>query len=153
MTALRTNSQRVTNPGGSMELLEIANPGFSEPMRICNDVEDVVSQNVPYIGIPFRFTLPEDVSGANPQLRLQLDNVGRGITDELERRQPGSVTMAKLIVVDRTEPDVHAHVYYLPLTNVSVTPTVATATASADYWMRQSACRQIADPHHLPGIF
>ncbi len=122
-------------------------------MRICNAVEDMVSQGVPYIGIPFRFTLPEDVEGTHPQLRLQLDNVGRGITDELERLQPGSVTMAKLIVVDRAEPDVHAHAYFLPLTNVSVTPTVATATASADFWMRQSACKQIADPHHLPGIF
>ena len=153
MTALNTNAQRVTNPGGPLELLEVTNPGFSEPMRICNDVEDVVSQGIAYIGIRFRFTLPEDAEGSNPQLRLQLDNVGRGITDELERRQPGSVTMAKLIVVDRTAPDVHAHTYYLPLTNVSVTPTVATATASADYWMRQSACKQVADPHHLPGIF
>ena len=153
MTALNTNAQRVTNPGGPLELLEVSNPGFTEPMRICNDVQDVYSQGIAYIGIRYRFTLPEDAEGTNPQLRLQLDNVGRGITDELERRQPGSVTMAKLIVVDRTAPDVHAHGYYLPLTNVSVTPTVATATASADYWMRQSACKQIADPHHLPGIF
>ena len=152
-SVLHTNNQRVTNPGGELELLEVTNPSFSEPMRICNDVVDVVSQGVAYIGVPFRFTLPEDTKDSNPQLRLQLDNVGRGITDELERRQPGSVTMARLIVVDRTAPDVHAHVYYLPLTNVGVTPTVATATASADYWMRQSACKQIADPHHLPGIF
>lgn len=150
---LHTNNQRVTNPGGPLELLEVTNPSFSEPMRICNDFEDVVSQGVAYIGIPFRFTLPEDAKDANPQLSLELDNVGRGITDELERLQPGSVTMARLIVVDRTALDVHAHVYFLPLTNVNVTPTVASAKASADYWMRQSACKQIADPHHLPGIF
>lgn len=150
---LHTNAQRVTNPGGSLELLEVTNPSFSEPMRIANEVEDIVSQGVAYIGVPFRFTLPEDVSGSNPQLRLQLDNVGRGITDELERLQPGSVTMARLIVVDRTALDVHAHVYYLPLSSVQCTPTVATATAGADYWMRQSACRQVMDPHYLPGIF
>lgn len=150
---LRENNQRVTNPGGPLELLEVTNPSFSEPMRIANDVVDVISQGISYIGIPFRFTLPEDISGTHPQLRLQLDNVGRGITDELESLQPGSVTMARLIVVDRETPDVHAHVYHLPLSSVQCTPTTATATASADFWMRQMACKVVMDPHHLPGIF
>lgn len=150
---LRTNNQRLTNPGGPLELLEITNPSFSEAMRICNDLVDVVSQGVSYIGIPFGFVLPEDVDGSQPQLQLQMDNVGRGITDELESLLPGSKTMARLIVVDREAPDVHAHVYYLPLSSVQCTPTTATATASADVWMRQMACKVVMDPHHLPGIF
>lgn len=150
---LRTNNQRVTNPGGPLELLEITNPSFSESMRIANDVVDVISQGISYIGIPFRFTTPEDIDGTHPQLRLQLDNVGRGITDELESLLPGSKTMARLIVVDRQTPDVHAHVYHLPLSSVQCTPTTATAAASADIWMRQMACKVVMDPHHLPGIF
>lgn len=153
MSDLRTNAQRVTNPGGPLELLEISNPSWAEPLRIANDTVDWESQGVPYIAAPFGFTTPEDIEGSHPQLRLAVDNVGRGITDSLETLQPGSVTMARLIVVDRLTPNVHRHVYRMPLTSVQCTPATATATASADIWMRQMACKRVMNAHNLPGIF
>lgn len=153
MTAFSERNQRISNTVGHVELLEITNPSFTDPMRIVNDLEDFVSQSVSYIGIPFGFTLPEDVSGGAPRMKLGIDNVGRGITDELERLTPGSVTMAKLIIVARDTPDVHEHVFWLPLTQVSVSTTSAQATASVDELMRRAACRQIANPFTLPGLF
>lgn len=153
MTAFSERNQRISNTVGHVELLEITNPSFTDPMRIVNDLEDFVSQSVSYIGIPFGFTLPEDVSGGAPRMKLAMDNVGRGLTDELERLQPGTITMAKLIIVARDTPDVHEHVFWLPLTQVTVTSTSAQATASVDELMRRAACRQIANPFTLPGIF
>ncbi len=153
MTLFHERNQRITNTVGHIELLEITNPSFSGPMRICNDVQDFASQGQSYIGIPFGFTLPEDVSGSAPRMKLAMDNVGRGITDELERLQPGTVTMARLIIVARDTPDVHEHVFWLPLTRVSVSGSTAQATASVDEMMRQAACKQIANPFTLPGIF
>ena len=153
MTLFHERNQRITNTVGHIELLEITNPSFSGPMRIANDVQDWASQGQSYIGIPFGFTLPEDVSGSAPRMKLAMDNVGRGITDELERLQPGSVTMARLIVVARDTPDVHEHVFWLPLTQVSDTGAMAQATAGVDELMRQAACKQIANPFTLPGIF
>ena len=153
MSVFHERNRRVTNTTGHVELLEITNPSFSGPMRIANDLEDFVSQSVSYIGIPFGFTLPEDVSGSAPRMKLAIDNVGRGLTDELERLLPGTVTMAKLIVVARDTPNVHEHVFWLPLTQVSVNTTSAQATASVDELTRRAACRQIANPFTLPGIF
>jgi len=153
MSVFQERNRRVTNTVGHVELLEITNPSFSEPMRIANDVQDVVSQGVSYIGIPFGFTLPDDVSGQAPRMRLAMDNVGRGISDELERLQPGSVTMARLIIVARDTPNVHEHVFWLPLTQVSISGATAQATASVDELMRQAACKQIANPFTLPGLF
>lgn len=153
MTDFRTRNQRITNDVGHVELLEVTNPSFSGPMRIANDVVDWVSQGVAYIGLPFGFTMPEDVSGQAPRMQLQMDNVGRGISDELERLQPGSETMAKLIVVARDTPDVHEHEFYLPVTVVSISGASAQATCSVDERNRQSACKLIADPFTLPGIF
>lgn len=153
MTLFHERNQRITNPTGHVDLLEITNPSFSGPMRIANDVQDWDSQGQGYIGLPFGFTLPEDVSGSAPRLKLAMDNVGRGLTDELERLQPGTITMAKLIIVARDTPDVHEHVFWLPLTQVTVTSTTAQATASVDELMRQAACKQIANPFTLPGIF
>lgn len=149
----RTRNQRVTDDVGHIELLEVSNPSFSESMYICNDSQDFVSRGTSYIGLPFGFTLPDDVSGQAPRMRLTMDNVGRGVSDELERRQPGTTTMAKLIIVARDQPDVHQHVYWLPMTSVSISGVSAQATCSVDDLMRRAACMQIADPHTLPGIF
>lgn len=153
MTAFQERNRRITNTVGHVELLEVTNPSFTGPMRIANDTQDWVSQGEIYIGIPFGFTLPDDVSGQAPRMRLAMDNVGRGISDELERLLPGSVTMAKLIIVARDTPNVHEHVFWLPLTQVSISGATAQATASVDELMRQAACKQIANPFTLPGLF
>jgi len=153
MTLFRERNQRVTNDVGHVELLEITNPSFSGPMRICNDVQDFVSQGVAYIGLQFGFTLPEDQSGSAPRMKLALDNVGRGISDELERLLPGSSTMARLIIVARDTPDVHEHVFWMPVTSVTINGATAQAVCSVDELMRQAACKQVANPFTLPGIF
>lgn len=153
MNDFRTRNQRVTDDVGHIELLEVMNSSFSESMHICNDVQDFVSRGVSYIGLPFGFTLPDDVSGQAPRMRLAMDNVGRGVSDELERRQPGTTTMAKLIIVPRDQPDVHQHVYWLPMSSVSISGASAQATCSVDELMRRAACLQIANPHTLPGVF
>ena len=149
----RENNQRVTNPTGPLELLEITNPAFSAPLRIANDADSWVSQGVTYVASAFGFKLPEDTNGAAPRMRLSISNVGAGLTDELESLPPGTRTMAKLIIIDRGAPDVHEHIYWLPITSVSCTPSEVSATAGVDEAMRQPACRQVANPHTLPGIF
>lgn len=153
MTLFNERNQRITNDVGHVELLEIKNRSFSSPMRICNDVQDFVSQGQAYIGLPFGFTLPDDESGSAPRMVLALDNVGRGITDELERLLPGSVTEAILIIVARDTPDVHEHHYRMPLTGVTLSGATAQATCGVDELMRQAACKQMANPFTLSGIF
>lgn len=153
MTTFRERNQRITDRVGYIVLLEITNPSFSGPMRICNDIEDFASRGESYIGLPFGFTTPEDVADSNPTMKLSIDNVGRGITDELEGISPGTVTMAKLIVVPRDMPDTHSHVFMLPIISVSVSGAIAEATASVDQFASQAACKQKATPFTLPGIF
>ncbi len=153
MTRFHERNQRITNDVGHVEVLEITNPSFSGPLRICNDVQDFVSQGVPYTGLPFGFTLPEDVSGSAPRMKLAMDNVGRGISDELERLQPGTTTMARLNIVARDTPDTREHSFWLPLTGVTVSGSTAQATCGVDELMRMAACKQVANPFTLPGIF
>jgi len=153
MSVYSERNQRLTNNVGQVELLEVTNPSFSGPMHICNDVQDFVSQGVVYIALPFGFTLPDDVSGSAPRMRLAMDNVGRGMSDELERLQPGTTTMAKLIIVARDTPDRHEHVFWLPMTSVSISGSSAQATCSVSEITRQAACKQVATPFTLPGIF
>lgn len=153
MTTLRKQAQAVADTKGYVELLEITNPSFSEPMRIVNQFEVMFSKGQEYIGLRFGFNLPEDVSGIAPKMVLRVDNVGRAFSEELEGITPGTVTMAKLIVVSKDTPDVHAHVYKLPISSVSVNGASIEATCSCSEIVSRPACQLIANPHTLPGIF
>lgn len=151
--AFRTRNQRLQDDVGLVELLQVTNPSFSGPMYICNDVQDFVSQGQVYIALPFRFTLPDDVAGQMPRMQLQIDNVGRHFSDELERLLPGTTTMAKLIIISRDQPDTHVHTFWLPLVQVSVSGAAVSAYCGVDQLARQAACKLVANPFTLPGIF
>ncbi|MEQ8034253.1 DUF1833 family protein [Xanthomonas sp. WHRI 6106] len=145
--------QRVTDPDGPLELLEMTAPSFGAVLRIANDTQDWVSNGNTYVGYPFRFTPPADQAGQTPRAQLELDNVGRGITDDLERVQPNEMVMCRYLITDRTQPDVIARRFYLPLTQVRAAGPLITAQIGVDFFMRQQAVKLRANPHVLPGIF
>ena len=153
MTTLRKQTQAVADTKGYVELLEITNPSFSEPMRVVNQFDDVFSKGQHYVGLRFGFTIPEDVSGQAPKMTLRIDNVGRAFSEELEGMTPGTVTMAKLIVVSKDTLDNHAHIYKLPISSITVDGASIEATCSSTELAARPACLLIANPHTLPGIF
>jgi hypothetical protein len=145
--------QRVTDTSGLLMFLEVTASSFTGPMRAVNDTQNWVSNGVEYIGVPFGFTLPSDVTGQTPRAQLVMDNVGRGMTDELERLQPNEAVMARLMISDRANPNQYERTLYLPLTHVSVSGTTATASCGVDFLMRQQSVRLRSTPYTLPGAF
>ena len=145
--------QRTTDIDAPLLFLEITAASFSGPMQVVNDTRNWTSNGVEYIGLPFRFKLPDDRSGNTPQAQLVMDNVGRGISDELERLLPNEPVTAVLRLSDRANPDLIEHEYTLPLTGVQLTGTTATARCGVDFLMRQQAVQLRATPYTLPGIF
>jgi len=153
MSTFLERRQRVTDPAGTLMLLAITAPSFVDTLRIVNDTQNWTSGGVEYIGFPFGFKLPEDVSGQTPRAQLVIDNVGRGMTEDLERLQPGELVTARLMITDRADPDVIEADYFLPMTQVSVNAQTATAQCGVDFLMRQQAVQLRANPFTLPGIF
>lgn len=153
MSSFTERKQRVTDTSGELVFMELSAPSFAVVLRIVNDTRDWNSQGNTYLGLPFRFKLPEDTSGQTPRAQLEVDNVGRGITDDLERVQPNETVMCKLMIADKVAPDAIVRRFYLPLTQVSCTGGKVTAQAGVDYLMRQQAVKLRANPHTLPGIF
>ena len=153
MSTFLERRQRVTDTAGMLLFMDISAPSFSGPMRVVNDTQDRVSRGITYVGIPFGFKLPDDVAGQTPRAQLVMANVGTGITSELERLQPGELVLARLMVSDRANPDAWAQTLYLPMTQVSVSGTQATAQCGVDFLMRQQAVKLRANPFTLPGIF
>ncbi|KRG47338.1 hypothetical protein ARC20_03135 [Stenotrophomonas panacihumi] len=153
MSTFTERRQRVTDPAGVLMLLEISAPSMPDVLRIVNDTQNWVSRGIEYVGFPFGFKLPDDVSGQSPRAQLVIDNVGRGMTDDLERLQPGELVTARLMITDRADPSVIESEYYLPMTQVSVNAQTATAQCGVDFLMRQQAVQLRANPFTLPGIF
>jgi len=153
MTSFTERRQRVTDTDGILLFLEVTAPSFVETLRIVNDTRNWVSNGVEYIGVPFGFKLPNDVSGQTARAVLTLDNIGRGITEDLERLQHDDVVMMMLKISDRADPNVIERTYQLPMTQVSVNTRTATAQCGYDAIMRQQAVRLRYNPFSAPGLF
>ncbi|MDY4296837.1 MULTISPECIES: DUF1833 family protein [unclassified Xanthomonas] len=153
MSSFLERRQRTSDPVGELVLMELSAPSFAATLRLANDAQDWMSNGVEYIGFPFGFKPPDDASGQSPRAQLTIDNVGRGLTEDLERLQPNETVMAKILITDRAAPSVIERVFFLPLTSVRVTGQSATAQAGVDYIMRQQAVKRRATPFTAPGIF
>lgn len=152
-TAFIASRQRVNDPDGILELLEITHASFSGPAHLVNDTRDWVSNGVTYTGYPFRFTYPQDKKGEAPRSTLEIDNVGRDLMAELENLPPNAVVMATVSLVSRSAPDTVEWSWTVPMVNVSCDSRLITATLGVDYLMRQQAVRLRHDPNTSPGIF
>lgn len=153
MSTFLERRQRVTDPAGTLIFLELSAPSFSETLRIVNDTRNWVSNGVEYIGVPFGFKLPDDVSGQTPRAVLTLDNIGRGIAQDLETLQPYDLVQAKIKISDRADPNAIERMYILPLSQVAVNTRTATASCGYDALMRQQAVRLRYNRFTAPGAF
>lgn len=153
MSTFLERRQRVTDPSGTLIFLELSAPSFTDTLRIVNDTRNWVSNGVEYIGVPFGFKLPDDVSGQTPRAVLTLDNIGRGITQDLETLQPYDLVQAKIKISDRADPNAIERMYILPLSQVAVNTRTATASCGYDALMRQQAVRLRYNHFTAPGAF
>ncbi|QYW02490.1 hypothetical protein CPT_Silvanus_016 [Stenotrophomonas phage Silvanus] len=145
--------QRVSDNVGMLAVMRLEAASFPEPLCVCNDTRNWTLNGVEYIGLPFGFKLPDDVQGSAARAQLVIDNVGRGITDYLERVQPGEVVMAYVGLCNKISPLQVSYDIWLPVTNVSVSGVLATADCGADHIMRQQAVKLRMYPHLTPGAF
>lgn len=147
------NRQRTTDFAGVLQFLEISAPSFPDTLRLVNDSINWTIDGQEYLAMPFRIKLPTDASGTAGSIDIEMDNVGRNMTEELERLPPNEMVMARIRLSDRDDPGNFFRDIPMPIVRVSVNATSATATASMDSVMRQQACRLRANSFTLPGIF
>lgn len=145
--------QKVTDNGGVLMLLEINDASFSAPMRIVNDTRPMTTLGHEWLGLPFTVTLPNDKAKEVPRAKLQMDNVGREMTAELEALPPGASLKATITMVHRSTPGVIDFQFAAPLSGVRVDATTVSATMGRDDIMRMSAVLLRFDPATAPALF
>lgn len=145
--------QRVTDTSGVLLFLEMSAPSMSEVLRIVNDTQNWTSNGHEYIGFPFQFKLPDDVSGQSTRAQIVVDNVGRSLTEDLERMAPNETVDIRIMVSDRVNPNAYEQDIRLPMMRVSVNASTVTVQAGDDFIMRQQAVQLRFTPHLTPGLF
>lgn len=150
--ATRGQLQRVTDSAGMLVLLLMTHPSI-DTVRVVNDTRDWLIGSDTWIGLPFRFKLPNGAAGQAQRATLEVDNVGRGLSTELEKLPAGAAVQCTMRLVSRATPTVVDYEYSAPLSNVVVTTTSVRAQVGNDDARRAPAVRVRFDPKVTPGLF
>ncbi|MEQ1844643.1 MAG: DUF1833 family protein [Nitrospira sp.] len=76
------------------------------PLRLVNNLQNVVSNGNTYTAFPFEVTLPEDHQDALPKVRLVLDNIDRSIVQAIRSIPPNSPPTVQIDLVLAGQPDI-----------------------------------------------
>lgn len=150
--ATRAQLQRVTDADGVLVLLLLEHPSIAT-VHVVNDTRDWTIGADTWIGLPFKFKLPQAVAGQAPRAALEVDNVGRELTAELEKLPPGTALQATVRIVSRATPEVVDYEFTAPLSGVSITVQTVTAIVGNDDALRAPAIKLRYDPSTTPGLF
>lgn len=152
-----TGFRATINSTGAAEapllLLEISHPGLGTPIRVVNDLQDLVSNALTYTALPFRAKLPDDLEQGLPRAELSIDNIGKELVQWLEASGGGQGASCRMMQVMRSAPNVIEFEITLDLTNLHMSATEVSGTLGFENLLDRPACTWIYKPEVAPGLF
>lgn len=158
-----------------LTLLEIRHPDLAEPVRLVNDVENITINNpdlgpLVYIACPFRLVKPDDVDQQLPRATLEVDNIGRELTQWLEASNGGKGARCRLMECLRSSNEDYAEAYFaedytlgsnidiefdmeLDLAGLYVDNQVVGGELGFENTLHQAAVTKRFDPTTAPGLW
>jgi len=116
--------KRKVNSSGADEspviLLEIHNDAWLNPIRVCNDNQDLVHLGNTYSAYDYDVVLPSDTEKELERATLRIDNAGEEMTEPLDASRGGVGTTVRFIEVLRSIPDNIEWEATMDLLNISV---------------------------------
>ena len=137
--------------------LEITHPAITEPVRIVADNIDHTIEGNRYIALAFRAQPPQFQEGQVPRATLEIDNVGRELTQWVETTGGGRGAKMRVMMVHRDTSGRFSHIVWeLPALAVGVTElTNELVQAQLVYRSGKSrpGIKGRHDPTTSPGLF
>lgn len=134
-------------------LLEITHADLEVPIRVVNDTQNLTTNSVEFIGCPFSVTLPDDVQGQVPQAKLEVDNIGRDLTQWLEFSRGGQGALCRIMQVMRSDPDTIEFDMTLDLTNMVITNETVTGVLGFQNILNRTGTIPTFTPQTAPGLW
>ncbi|WP_427183622.1 DUF1833 family protein [Bordetella bronchialis] len=133
--------------------LEIIHPDLAEPIRVVRDTQDLLARGNTYTACPFDITLPDDIEGQIPQATIQVDNVGRELTEWLEFSRGGQGARCRLILVYRSDPDVFEYDLTMDMTGLKIDNQKVSGNLGFVNTLSQVAVVKVFTPATAPGLW
>lgn len=134
-------------------LLQITHPDLTTPICVVNDNQNVTSNGNEYIACAFDVTLPDDQDGQIPQATLEVDNIGRELTQWLEYSQGGQGAQCRFMQILRSDPDTLEFDMTLDLTGMTITPLRVSGTLGFQNTLALASTIPNFTPTTTPGLF
>lgn len=134
-------------------LIDIDHYSFSEPVHLVADTQDLtMPDGTVYTALPLDVKLPSDTS-KNASAMLQIDNVGRLLTDEIEKANGLNDGVVRLRTIFRSEPDNVIQDYVMSVNDSDMTPQKVTLSLGFEDLLNRPAVRVSYRPETTPGLF
>ena len=155
MTSVATikAAQRTSDVAGPLMLVTLSSTGWAQPVRLVNDTRNWTSNSNVFTGLQMSYKLPNDTAGEDARLQLEIVNVGREITAELEALPAGSAILATIQFATRATPSVIDYEFLGEMVGVKTTLTSVSAQIANDSVGRRSASVLRYDPRVAPGLY
>lgn len=151
-TTLQTAINASTTDQAFIMLCEIDHASLSEPIRVANNWQDVVSNGNTYVAFPFEVTLPDDVTDQMPRPTLKIDNVDLAITDAV-RKMVGVATVQLSVVLSSTPDTVEFGPFAMKLRKVEYDAQTVTGELAFDELWGEPFPGDTIGPNLYPSLF
>lgn len=145
--------QATAAPESPIVLLELHHALLPHPLRLCSDVQDIVSNGASYRASAFRIVWPDDQDGSLPRAQLQIDNTTNEVGKLLERTDGAHGGRFRVMMVFRSSPDVIERERWLDFTNVVLTYQSMTCTLGYEDILNKPSVPYTYRENTAPGIF
>lgn len=152
-SAARQNLLATSADEPFLTILEITHSQLVAPVRVVNDVVNLTSNGNDFIAMPFRVTMPDDIKGQIPQAQLEIDNIGRELTQWLEVSGGGQGAKCRIMQVMRSDPDFIEFNILLDLTGLVITNEVVTGQLGFVNTLGQVSTTINYTPTTAPGLW
>lgn len=134
-------------------LIEINHEALDQPVRVVNDMDDVISNGNTYVAYPFKCVLPDDYENQLPKAQIVIDNVGRELMYWIETTGGGQNSTCTFKQILRSNPDLIEWQVTMNLYNVQVTMENVTAELGFENLFSKPAITRRYRPDTAPGLF
>lgn len=138
-----------------LAICQISHPSIlNGPIRVVNNLENLVSDGQTYTAFPFQITIPSDTAEGRPTLRLILDNVDRQMVQAIRNLSPTSTPTVQVDLVLASTPDViEVSFPNLSLRNVSYDVFTVEGELALNEDDREPFPADTFSPQQFPGLY
>lgn len=133
-------------------LATLSHPSFSPPIRLVDNIEQVISRGETYEPFPFKVTLAPDDGETARSVRIVIDNVSLELIEEIRTATtPIDVTLETVLA---SAPDsIQIDIGGLKMKTVIYDRSTITATLIFDDFLNTELTSEKYGPQNFPGLF